>query len=486
MAQTNSITAALRDVVTEFVHNESISPEEGQKRLAEAAAAAAEAGRCRPCRDPASRERRALQARPASGTAVEQIAKLVAVVTLGTGLLYVVGFTLWTVIISFTDSTLLPEYTFVGLKHYERLLNTRVWQVAYANLLVYGVCFMLLATAIGLLLAILIDQKIRAETLLRTIYLYPMALSFVVTGTVWAWLLNPSIGIQKFVRGLGFSSFRFDWLVDRDMAIYTVVIAAVWQASGFAMALFLAGLRSLDADLYKAAQVDGASPTRMYLRIMVPAIWPIVVAVLVILLQFAIKTYELVRALTAGGPGIATHLPTIVVYDYMFQRGLMGAGSAAAVMLLLSLLVSSCLTPCTAACAAAEPPWLTPSCCRGRAATDSSIRCSSRSRRSSCSRWSWWRSTRCAASRRSRRAPCSAFRASFLAQLGRGLERLLHGRPVRGIKPYMWNSLPIAVPATVVSTLIGAINGYVLSLWRFRGAALLSRSSPSASSCPRR
>ena len=132
--------------------------------------------------------------------------------------------------------------------------------MAYGNLLVYGICFMLFATAIGLLLAIVIDQKVRAENLLRTIYLYPMALSFVVTGTVWAWLLNPGIGIQSFVRGLGWSGFRFDWLVDRDMAIYTVVIAAVWQASGFAMALFLAGLRSLDADLYKAAQIDGASP----------------------------------------------------------------------------------------------------------------------------------------------------------------------------------------------------------------------------------
>jgi glucose/mannose transport system permease protein len=274
-----------------------------------------------------------------SVSVVDQAALGVAAITLGIGVLYVVGFTLWTTWISFTDSTLLPAYAFAGVKNYSRLLQARVWQVAYANLLVYGVLFMVLATSIGLLLAILIDQKVRAENLLRTIYLYPMALSFVVTGTVWAWLLNPGIGIQSFVRGLGWATFRFDWLVDRDMAIYTVVIAAVWQASGFAMALFLAGLRSLDPDLYKAAQIDGAGPVRMYLRIMVPAMWPIVVAVLVILLQFALKTYELVRALTAGGPGIATTLPTTVVYDYMFQRSLMGAGSAAAVMLLLSLVV---------------------------------------------------------------------------------------------------------------------------------------------------
>jgi glucose/mannose transport system permease protein len=256
-----------------------------------------------------------------------------------TAVAYVVGFTLWTTWISFTDSTILPDYNFVGVKNYTRLLQTRLWQVAYSNLAIYGVGFIAGALVTGLLLAILIDQRIRGENLLRTIYLYPMALSFVVTGTVWAWLLNPAIGIEKFGKTLGWLQFKFDWIIDREMAIYTVVIAAIWQASGFAMALLLAGLRSIESDLYKAAQIDGAGPVRMYLRIMIPAIWPVVVAVLVILLQLGIKTYDLVRALTAGGPGIATMLPTNVVYDYMFQRSLMGAGSAAAVMLLLSLLV---------------------------------------------------------------------------------------------------------------------------------------------------
>jgi glucose/mannose transport system permease protein len=272
-------------------------------------------------------------------TLPEFVARTFAGLVAAASVSYVLGFTLWTAWISLTDSTLLPDYTIIGFKHYVRLLQSRVWQVAYLNLSIYGLCFIVGASGIGLLLAILIDQKVRAENLFRTIYLYPMALSFVVTGTVWAWILNPTIGVEHFVRGLGWADFKFDWLVDREMAIYAVVIAAIWQASGFAMALFLAGLRSLDADLYKAAQIDGAGPTRMYLRIMVPAIWPIVVSVLVILLQVAIKTYDLVRALTAGGPGIATTLPTNVVYDYMFQRGLMGAGSAAAVMLLLSLLI---------------------------------------------------------------------------------------------------------------------------------------------------
>jgi glucose/mannose transport system permease protein len=270
---------------------------------------------------------------------LERLAKAFAYLVLALVVLYVIGFTLWTGWISVTDSTLLPEYGYVGFKHYRRLLQARTWQVAYVNLAIYAVGFISITAIVGLLLAILIDQKIRAETALRTIYLYPMALSFVITGTVWAWLLNPTIGVERLIRSLGWAHFRFDWLVDRDMAIYTVVLAAVWQASGFAMALFLAGLRSLDNDLYKAAQIDGASARQMYVKVLIPAIWPIAVAVLVILLQVALKTYDLVRALTAGGPGIATTLPTNVVYDYMFQRGLMGAGSAAAVMLLMSLLI---------------------------------------------------------------------------------------------------------------------------------------------------
>ncbi len=196
--------------------------------------------------------------------------------------------------------------------------------------MLYGVGFVGLATLVGFLLAVLLDQRIRGENLLRTIFLYPLAVSFVVTGTVWSWLLNPGLGIQKFVRNLGWADFRFDWITDRDMAIYTIVIAAAWHAAGFAMALFLAGLRSIDPDLAKAAQIDGAGPLRYYLRI---------VAVLVILLQFAIKTFDLVRALTGGGPGIATTLPALVVYDFMFQRGQLGRGSAAAVLLLLSLLL---------------------------------------------------------------------------------------------------------------------------------------------------
>jgi len=247
----------------------------------------------------------------------------------------VVVFTLWTTWVSFTASSLMPDYTWVGLRNYWAVTRTANFQIAYVNLVIFGLGYVLLTMALGLLLAILLDQRVRGENVLRTIFLYPLAVSFVVTGTVWSWLLNPGLGLQKLVHDLGWTDFRFDWLVQSDKAIYTVILAGVWQAAGFAMALFLAGLRSLDKDLIRAAQIDGAGPWRMYRKVLLPTIWPIFVTVFVILLQWAIKAFDLVRALTGGGPGISTMLPTLVVYDFMFQRSELGRGSAAAVLMLL-------------------------------------------------------------------------------------------------------------------------------------------------------
>jgi glucose/mannose transport system permease protein len=237
---------------------------------------------------------------------------------------HVVVFTAWTTWVSFTASSVMPDYTWVGLRNYFAVTRTANFQIAYVNLVIFGCGLVLLTMALGLLLAVLLDQRVRGENVLRTIFLYPLAVSFVVTGTVWSWLLNPGLGIQKVVHNLGWTEFRFDWLVQSDKAIYCVIIAGVWQGAGFAMALFLAGLRSVDADLVKAAQIDGAGPWRMYRRVLLPTIWPIFITVFVILLRSAITSFDLVRALTGGGPGISTNVPTLVVYDFMFQRAELG------------------------------------------------------------------------------------------------------------------------------------------------------------------
>lgn len=252
---------------------------------------------------------------------------------------YVFGFTLWTVYISLSNSTLLPSYGFDGLEHYAALWKSKRWAIAYGNLFLFSVFYVVLALAVGLILAICIDQRIRGESAWRTIFLYPLAVSFVVTGTVWMWLYSPDAGIEFFVRRLGWEDFTFRLTTDRNLAIYAIIATGIWQSSGFAMALILAGLRSVDPDLVKAAQIDGASSFRTYRKVILPVIAPIFLAVTVVLLQFAIKTFDLVVALTQGGPGISTTFPAIYVYDFMFQRGQIAEGAAAAVMMLLAVAV---------------------------------------------------------------------------------------------------------------------------------------------------
>jgi glucose/mannose transport system permease protein len=273
----------------------------------------------------------------------ERLGRLVPAIVLAPSLLasfmYVFVFAAWTLYISLSNSSLLPTYGFVGLENFESLWANRRWNVAYSNLFLFSGLYILGAMATGLLLAILIDQRVRGESVWRTIFLYPLAVSFVVTGTVWSWLYNPTAGIEMFVRSLGWTDFSFALTTDRNLAIYAIIITGIWQSSGFAMALFLAGLRSVDSDLLKAAQIDGAGTLRIYTRVVLPTIAPIFLAVAVVQIQFAIKTFDLVVALTRGGPGIATTFPAIYVYDLMFQRGQIGEGAAAAMMILAALAV---------------------------------------------------------------------------------------------------------------------------------------------------
>jgi glucose/mannose transport system permease protein len=253
------------------------------------------------------------------------------------GFAFIYGLMVWNGVLSVSASRMLPNYEWVGLAQYEKLWAIDRWWVALKNLGIFGVGYVGGALALGVTLAILLDQKIRAEGTLRTIYLYPMALSFIVTGTAWKWLLNPGMGIEKMVRDWGFESFRFDWLVDSDMAIYCVVIAGLWQSAGFVMALFLAGLRGIDDSIIKAAQVDGASLPRIYWRIVLPALRPVFFSTLMVLSHLAIKSFDLVMALTAGGPGFATDVPATFMYTMSFTRGQIGLGAASATMMLATV-----------------------------------------------------------------------------------------------------------------------------------------------------
>lgn len=284
-----------------------------------------------------------LAARPAAGSRRSALAdRWLPLIVLSPSILasavFVYGFLLATTYISFTSSTFLPRYVLSGINRYRELFSNTLWWNSVSNLVWFSVPFIAVSMLFGLVLAILMDQRIRFEGGLRAIYLYPLALSQIVAGTAWQWLFNPNFGVESVVRGLGLSGFEFNWLSDPRLALACVVIAAVWQSTGFVAALFLAGLRGVDDEIIKAGMVDGATMPRIYRRIVLPVIWPVFFSILLILTHVSIKTFDLVVALTAGGPGNSTWLPSIFMYNFAFERGRMGIGAAAAVMMLLMVI----------------------------------------------------------------------------------------------------------------------------------------------------
>ncbi len=249
-----------------------------------------------------------------------------------------VGTVLWSLRVSLTDARTFPSDVYVGLAQYERLFQNERWLLSLNNLALYGLLFISLCMVLGLLLAVFIDQKVRGEGLLRTVFLYPYAMSFVATGLVWQWLLNPELGLQNAVQGLGFSGLQFDWIVDQDKVMYTIVLATVWQASGFVMALLLAGLRSIDAQIWNAARIDGIPTWQVYVFIVLPMLGESIATVFVLLLTATVKLFDAVVSMTQGGPGNASEVPAKFIMDHLFGRANLALASAGSVVLLLTVL----------------------------------------------------------------------------------------------------------------------------------------------------
>jgi glucose/mannose transport system permease protein len=259
-------------------------------------------------------------------------------------LIFVYGFNLWTLLLSFTSSKAFTNLNFIGLANYQKLWNWTFqtdppssWYTALINMGLFGGLYVAFCLALGLMLAILLDQKIRGEGILRPIYLYPLALSFIVTGTAWKLFLDPRIGLEKAVHDLGWSSFHFDWVVNPRMMIYCVAIAGVWQTSGFVMAMFLAALRGIDGEILKAAQIDGASAYATYRRIVIPIMRPVFLSAIIVLAHMAIKSYDLVLSVTGKNPGGAAELPSTFMYSYTFTRDQMAVGSTSAIIMLMTI-----------------------------------------------------------------------------------------------------------------------------------------------------
>jgi glucose/mannose transport system permease protein len=266
-------------------------------------------------------------------------AKVAALPMIATVLVVFVGCTIWTVVYSFTTSKGLPTLNFAGFSQYIRLFSAPQWYVAMQNIAIYGVFCMFFSLTVGFFLAALMDQKIRFENTFRTIFLYPYALSFIVTGLVWQWIFNPQLGLEKVIRDIGFENFELAILSNRNLVIYAIVIAGLWQMTGLVMVLMLAGLRNIDEDIWKAARVDGIPKWKTYLFIVVPMMKPVLVTTIVLIATGIVKLYDLVVAMTNGGPGIASEVPAKYVYDFMFGWANLGQGLAASTVMLTTVLV---------------------------------------------------------------------------------------------------------------------------------------------------
>lgn len=266
-------------------------------------------------------------------------AKVAALPMIATVLVVFIGCTLWTVVYSFTSSKSLPMLNFVGFDQYTRLFSATRWHVSVRNLAIYGVLCMGFSLVAGFVLAALMDQKIRFENTFRTIFLYPYALSFIVTGLVWQWIFNPQLGLEKVIRDIGFDNFQMAILSSRTYVIYAIVIAGLWQMTGLVMVLMLAGLRNVDDEIWKAARVDGIPKWKAYLFIILPMMRPVLVTTVVLIATGIVKLYDLVVAMTNGGPGIASEVPAKYVYDFMFGWANLGQGLAASTVMLTTVLI---------------------------------------------------------------------------------------------------------------------------------------------------
>ena len=243
---------------------------------------------------------------------------------------------LWTIYMSFTRSRRLPDYVIDWEswgKQYDRLFNDAAWSVALTNLIVLGLGSML-AIGLGFLLAVLVNREKFGEGVFRTIFLYPLAVSLVVTGLVWRWMMNPALGIENFLHQIGFPEASFNWLASPQTAMYGIILAQIWQSTGFYMALMLAGLKSINSEIWSAARLDGVSFWRLYFEIIIPMMKFTFLTCAILLSLGVVKAYDIVVAMTNGGPGQSTWTPAYYTINAYSTRSNIGFASAAAVVML--------------------------------------------------------------------------------------------------------------------------------------------------------
>jgi len=248
---------------------------------------------------------------------------------------FVYGFIAWTAYVAVSNwNSFVPDLSFAGIRNFVALFQSFRFQIDLRNTAVFTVTFVLGCLAIGLILAVALEQRVRGEALFRNVFLFPMAISFIVSGTVWQWLLNPSTGVNLLLESVGLGRFRSAWYTAPDTAIFSVVLAAVWQLSGFTMAMYLAGLRGISEDLREAARVDGASEVQLYRYVVLPLLLPVTLSAVIVLGHISLKIFDLVFAMTGSGPAFSTDVPGIFMFETTFRGNRFAEGAAIAVVML--------------------------------------------------------------------------------------------------------------------------------------------------------
>jgi glucose/mannose transport system permease protein len=230
---------------------------------------------------------------------------------------------------------IVPDYRSVGLQQYIDLFGLPRFQADVTNTIQFTILFLAACILLGFGAAVLLDQHVRGTFFFQNVFLFPLAISFVVTGTVWRWIFNPNFGINLLLDGVHLGFLKSPWLADTHTALNGLVIAAAWQMSGFCMAMFLAGLRGIPDELREAARVDGASETRIFVRIVLPLMRPITLSAVIILGHISLKIFDLVYVMTFGGPGYATDMPSLYMFVATFRQNLYARGAAIAMVLLV-------------------------------------------------------------------------------------------------------------------------------------------------------
>lgn len=259
---------------------------------------------------------------------------------------FVYGFIGFTAFASFTKwDAMLPDFSLVGWRNYEKLFDTTRFQIDLSNTVVFTVLFLIACLALGFLLAVLLDQRIRFEGFFRSVFLFPLAISYIVTGVVWRWLLNPgsvqlgSTGVNLLFEKVGLDFLKNGWYTDPNIGIKAVVIAATWQMSGYVMAMYLAGMRGISEDLREAARVDGANEFQVYRHIILPLLQPITLGAVIILGHMSLKIFDLVVSMTGPGPGFSSDVPAFFMWDTTFRGNNFAQGAGIATILLISVAV---------------------------------------------------------------------------------------------------------------------------------------------------